>query len=235
MSSRARSSFLLCGIVALIAAINLIAHLTGRWTGLFAVPLGALVVAAVAYAAGLRAPDLGLARAELRAGIPYALGAAVAVFAIVSIAVAVPATRQFFLSDRFNSATEALLAAFVLIPLQTVLPEELIFRGVLQGTAQRVFGVRVTLAVCAGLFGLWHIASSTGLTAGNAGLREVIGSGAVATAVGIGGAVLATSAAGFVLSWLRYRTTSLLAPIALHWALNATGALGAAVAWHLPG
>ena len=33
--------------------------------------------------------------------------------------------------------------------------------------------------------------------------------------------------------WLRRRTTSLLAPIALHWALNATGAIGAAVAWQV--
>ena len=47
------------------------------------------------------------------------------------------------------------------------------------------------------------------------------------------GAVIATAAAGLILGWLRDRTTSLLAPIALHWALNAIGAIGAAVAWQL--
>jgi hypothetical protein len=46
-------------------------------------------------------------------------------------------------------------------------------------------------------------------------------------------AVLATAAAGFVFSWLRRRSGSLIAPIALHWSLNGLGALAAALVWHL--
>ncbi len=46
-------------------------------------------------------------------------------------------------------------------------------------------------------------------------------------------AVLATGAAGFVFSWLRRRSGSLIAPIALHWSLNGMGALAAALVWHL--
>ena len=46
-------------------------------------------------------------------------------------------------------------------------------------------------------------------------------------------AVLATGAAGFVFSWLRRRSGSLIAPIALHWSLNGLGALAAALVWHL--
>ena len=42
---------------------------------------------------------------------------------------------------------------------------------------------------------------------------------------------MATAVAGLVLSWLRHRSTTLIAPIALHWALNATGAVEAAAAW----
>ena len=45
--------------------------------------------------------------------------------------------------------------------------------------------------------------------------------------------VLATGAAGFVFSWLRRRSGSLIAPIALHWSLNGLGALAAALVWHL--
>ena len=37
---------------------------------------------------------------------------------------------------------------------------------------------------------------------------------------GVTMAVLATGAAGFVFSWLRRRSGSLIAPIALHWSLN---------------
>ena len=47
------------------------------------------------------------------------------------------------------------------------------------------------------------------------------------------GAVIATAAAGFVFTWLRRRSGSLIAPIALHWSLNGLGALAAALVWHL--
>jgi len=46
-------------------------------------------------------------------------------------------------------------------------------------------------------------------------------------------AVAATAFAGFVFTWLRRRSGSLIAPIALHWSLNGLGALAAALVWHL--
>jgi uncharacterized protein len=46
-------------------------------------------------------------------------------------------------------------------------------------------------------------------------------------------AVFATGVAGFVFSWLRRRSGSLIAPIALHWSLNGLGALAAALVWQL--
>ena len=104
----------------------------------------------------------------------------IVVAAVVSTAVAIPATREFFLSDRYDDTSEALLAAFVIIPLQTVLPEEVLFRGVLQGVLGRLFTPLTTLVVGAIAFGLWHILSSTGLTAGNEGLSGVLGAGTVA-------------------------------------------------------
>ncbi|WP_237421675.1 CPBP family intramembrane glutamic endopeptidase [Gordonia sp. SID5947] len=225
---------MLAGVVVFLVATNVVAHFTGHWAGIVAVPLAAVLLVAATRLAGLRWREMGLSRSELRAGVPYAVAAVVVVFAVVSVAVAIPATRQFFLSDRYDSASEAALAALVVIPLQTVLPEELLFRGILQGTLARLFGVRATLGLGALAFGLWHISSSLGLTSGNAGLSGVLGSGTLGQVAGILGAVVATAAAGLVLGWLRYRADSLLAPIALHWALNAIGAIGAAVAWQLP-
>ncbi|MER2207231.1 MAG: CPBP family glutamic-type intramembrane protease, partial [Rhodococcus sp. (in: high G+C Gram-positive bacteria)] len=82
------------------------------------------------------------------------------------------------------------------------------------------------------MFGLWHIASSMGLTSGNEGLSGFLGTGVVGQVAGILGAVLATAAAGLVFTWLRHRSGSLIAPIALHWSLNGAGALAAALVWH---
>lgn len=83
------------------------------------------------------------------------------------------------------------------------------------------------------LFGLWHIASSLGLTSNNVGFTRILGGGVPGMLAGIALAVVATAAAGFVFTWLRRRSGSLIAPIALHWSLNGLGALAAALVWHL--
>jgi hypothetical protein len=63
--------------------------------------------------------------------------------------------------------------------------------------------------------------------------QTILGGGVFGMAAGVLGAVLATAAAGFVFTWLRRRSGSLLAPIALHWSLNGMGALAAALVWQL--
>ena len=62
-----------------------------------------------------------------------------------------------------------------------------------------------------------------GLTSGNVGFTRIFGGGVVGMLAGVVMAVVATAAAGFVFSWLRRRSGSLLAPIALHWSLNGLG------------
>lgn len=231
--SRRHDAALLVVVVAALVAANIAAHWSRGVLAVAIIPASAIMLLLVARIGGLGWRDLGLSRTELRAGIPFAVASVIVVSAIVSTAVAVPATREFFLSARYDDTSDALLAAFVIIPLQTVIPEELLFRGVLQGSLARLCGPNATLVYGASAFGLWHISSSTGLAADNEGLTGLLGSGSAAQMVAIAGAVTATAAAGFVLGWLRQRTTSLLAPIALHWALNATGAIGAAVAWQV--
>ena len=63
--------------------------------------------------------------------------------------------------------------------------------------------------------------------------RSYTGRGVVGMLAGVTSAVIATAVAGVVFSWLRRRSGSLLAPIALHWSLNGLGALAAALVWHL--
>ena len=59
------------------------------------------------------------------------------------------------------------------------------------------------------------------------------GGGIFGMVAGVVLAVVATGVAGFVFTWLRKRSGSLIAPIALHWSLNGVGALAAALVWHL--
>ncbi|NNH71811.1 CPBP family intramembrane metalloprotease [Nocardia uniformis] len=220
-------------VVVVLIGTNLIAHFTTAWASIITVPIAAFALLALVRRRGLGWAELGLSPRHWRKGSLWALGAVGVVLAAVAIGAALPITRPFFLADRYATVSGALIASMVVIPLQTVIPEELAFRGVLHGTLDRVYSARGVFAGGSLLFGFWHIASSMGLTSGNKGLSSFLGGGALGQIVGIALAVVATAGAGMVFTWLRRRSGSLLAPIALHWAVNGAGALAAAVVWHV--
>ncbi|CKS56063.1 integral membrane protein [Mycobacterium tuberculosis] len=153
--------------------------------------------------------------------------------AVISVGVLLPITRPMFMNHHYATISGAVIASMVMIPLQTVIPEELAFRGVLHGALNRAWGFRGVAVAGSVLFGLWHIATSLGLTSSNVGFTRLFGGGIIGLVAGVMLAVLATGVAGFVFSWLRRRSGSLIAPIALHWSLNGMGALAAALVWHL--
>ncbi len=219
-------------VVVVLAGTNLIAHFTTAWASIVTVPVAALVLLALMRRRGMNWHEFGLSPRHWRRGTLYALGAVGVVLAAVAIGAALPITRPFFLADRYATISGALIASMIVIPLQTVIPEELAFRGVLHGTLDRVYGARGVFAAGSLLFGLWHIASSLGLTSSNRGLSGFVGGGVMGQIIGILLAVVATAAAGVVFTWLRRRSGSLLAPIALHWSVNGAGALAAAIVWH---
>ncbi|MFD3507509.1 CPBP family intramembrane glutamic endopeptidase [Nocardia sp. NPDC058666] len=219
-------------VVVVLAGTNLIAHFTTAWANIVTVPIAAVALLALMRKRGLGWHELGLSPRHWKRGTVYALGAVGIVLTAVAIGALLPLTRPFFLADRYATISGALIASMIVIPLQTVIPEELAFRGVLHGTLDRVLGVRGLFAAGSLMFGLWHIASSFGLAAGNKGLSAIVGGGLLGQIVGITLAVAATAAAGMVFTWLRRRSGSLLAPIALHWSLNGAGALAAAIVWH---
>ncbi|NLU83826.1 CPBP family intramembrane glutamic endopeptidase [Rhodococcus sp. HNM0569] len=220
-------------VVAVLVGTNLIAHFTTTWASIATVPVAAAVLLVLTRRRGLGWHELGLSPRHLKKGTLYALAAVAAVVTVIAIGAAIPATRPFFMADRYATISGALVASMVVIPLQTVIPEELAFRGALHGTLERAYGARGVFAAGSLLFGLWHVASSLGLTAGNAGLSEILGGGVLGQALGVAGAVVATGLAGLVFTWLRRRSGSLIAPIALHWSLNGLGALAAALVWHV--
>ena len=222
-------------VVLALTVTNLIAHFTTPWANVATVPAAAVALVLLVRARGLDWSDLGLGRDQWRSGAVYALAAVGVVLTVIAIGALLPWTRPMFLNDRYATLSGALLASLVIIPLQTVIPEELAFRGVLHGALDRAWGFRGVAAVGSLLFGFWHIASSLGLTSGNVGFTHILGGGVFGVVAGVVGAVLATAAAGFVFTWLRRRSGSLIAPIALLGSLTGRGALAAAAVWHLSG
>ena len=220
-------------IVVVLAITNLVAHFTAPWANVVTVPAAALGLVLLVRARGLGWTELGLGREHWKSGARYALAAIALVLTVIAVGALLPWTRPMFLNDRYATLSGAVVASMVIIPLQTVIPEELAFRGVLHGAMDRAWGFRGVAAAGSMLFGLWHIATSLGLTGSNVGFTRILGDGVFGMAAGVLGAVLATAAAGFVFTWLRRRSGSLIAPIALHWSLNGMGALAAALVWHL--
>ncbi|WP_425706143.1 CPBP family intramembrane glutamic endopeptidase [Gordonia sp. DT30] len=226
---------LLCiGVVAILIVVQILVFGPSIPDGGWSVSVGAVLILLIGKAVGLTWDDVGLSPRSMGRGLQYAGVIVGAIAVIAAVGVALPFTRELFHNDAYRDVGPALYSALILIPLRTVLAEELIFRGVLFGALRRTFTPRTALLTQAGLFGLWHVASSLGLSAHNQALGDTVGTGAWGTAAGVLLAVLVTGFAGIILGWLRIRSGSLLAPIALHWAVNGVGAIAAAIAWHLP-
>jgi uncharacterized protein len=220
-------------VVVVLLLTNLVAHFTTPWAGVATVPAAAIGLVVLLRFNGLGWAELGLGRDHWKSGAAYALGAIALVATVIAVGVLLPLTRPMFMNNHYATISGALVASMILIPLQTVIPEELAFRGVLHGALNRAWGFRGVAVAGSLSFGLWHIATSLGLTSSNIGFTRLFGGGVVGMLAGVTLAVIATAVAGFVFSWLRRRSGSLIAPIALHWSLNGLGALAAALVWHL--
>ncbi|MFB6619731.1 lysostaphin resistance A-like protein [Streptomyces sp. NPDC085524] len=211
--------------VAVLVAANLVLH---RWSGLprlvTAVVVSALLLGVLRWAGGTRA-DAGLAPGTLARGARWALALAGLVGLVYLAGALLPATRALFEDRRYEEMTggEVLLRVFVTVPVGTVLVEEVAFRGVLYGLVYRVRGAVRATAVSSLLFGLWHVLPSLHLAAAKPALTPVFGNSALGAALAVLAAVLFTAAAGVLFCELRRRSDSLLAPMGLHWAVNAFG------------
>ncbi|MET8147251.1 lysostaphin resistance A-like protein [Actinoplanes sp. NPDC049668] len=225
----APSSRALVLTVGLMMAVAIAGHFGPPGSMLVAGPLGAGLLLLLARWAGLDADDVGLGRRTWRRGAAYALVCIAAVAVVYLVAAALPATRTAFLDERYRSDMgTALLTAFVVIPLGTILFEEVAFRGVLWGLLRRDWGTTPATLVSSLFFGFWHVLPSLRLNQVNPAVTKLVGSGAAGQVLAVTGAVLFTGTAGLLFCELRRRSGSLLAPIGLHWAVNGLGVLVAA-------
>ena len=224
VSPRAVVGSALAALIALIAA-DLLASRVAPGPDV-ALGLGLVaVLGLVARVAGLSPADLGLARSSWRAGLRWGAAAAAIPLAAFAIALALPPLRDAGSDIGAPSWPAAMMRVLVVIPLGTVIHEELAFRGVLFGLLRRDRGRRAAVLGSSTLFGLWHVVPALAGGPTNTAIADAVGSGAGGTVLRVAGTVLLTAMGGVVLCELRIRSGSLLAPILLHWAVNAGGVL----------
>jgi membrane protease YdiL (CAAX protease family) len=211
--------------VVVLPATNVLGRGAGpAWHAVIGVGL-VIVLALIAFWAGLSADELGLARRTAARGLRWGATSAAVVAAVAALAYAVPPARDALAGTSHMSPARALVTVVVFIPLGTVLPEEFAFRGVLWALLRRHYGEGAATAVSSALFGLWHVLAALTSSAANQAASSTLGSGEGGTVLRVIGTVLFTGLAGAVLCMLRIRSGSLLAPIMAHWAVNGIGTL----------
>ena len=220
-------------VVAVLALVNVTEHLLG--VGLWLGPLVAVGLVGFARWTGLSWSQLGLGADRLRSGSRWAIGAVAVVAGAYLAGVLLPFTRTAFLDTRYHlPVSGALWSAFVVIPVGTVVVEEIAFRSVLWAMLARHATTTRVLLGSSLLFGLWHILPSLHLASANEGVGQAAGAaGGSATALVVVATVAVTAAGGVVAGELRRRSGSVLASIGMHWATNALGVLFGLVAWRL--
>jgi membrane protease YdiL (CAAX protease family) len=199
-----------------VATVTRSARVPARWDFSFNLATAATVLA-IGIAGGLDRERLGVDPRRLRAGLR--LGARA--FGAISAVVVAGGLLGLVTDDRTDVGAAAMIGRVLLvIPIGTVLVEELAFRGVLHGLLCEVAGRRAAIVTGALLFGLWHV-----YPAWHDGSVDVDGLGRLGT---VAGTFAATALAGVAVLWQRERSGSLLAPMLAHLATNS---VTFAVAW----
>jgi uncharacterized protein len=212
------------GLVLAALAVNLLVNEAVPGAHL-AAGLGlAACLLAIARAGGLAAADLGLARPALGTGLRWGGAAAALVAAGYAPAWLIPGVRQA-LPEGDGDLGRVALTVLVVIPLGTVLPEELAFRGLLLPLLDRGRDLAAATWLSSGLFGLWHVLPSLGGGAANAAIAGAVGGDTAGTVARVVVTVCVTSLAGVALCWLRLRSGSLVAPLLAHWTVNGLGVI----------
>jgi membrane protease YdiL (CAAX protease family) len=216
------------GLLSLLCLLTLCDTWLFRSSGLLYL-FGAIAANAGLFAvykfSRLNLSDIGLGRATLRYGTKMALAVAAAIVAVLTGVYLIDA--DLFNDPRYHHPLGvAIYTALVILPLKTVIFEELVFRGVLFAQIKRLSSARYALIGSSVLFGLWHLPTAGGVNGGLQG-NDVTLPGFLILL----GVFLATTTAGLALGYLRRKSDSLVVSIAGHWAINATAVILAALSW----
>jgi CAAX protease family protein len=192
----------------------------GGWSGVAVgmAPAAALLVWGV-FSAGLSVRDFGLEwrGAARSAGVGLCVALALAAIAIAFLH-APPVVGQPVSHAPLNSLSEQALVwrTFVWMPLDTALPEEIAFRGVLLAALAQHLPRRRAIIVSAIAFMAWHAV----IVARTVAVTNLAGEPLLAL-LGLVGALAAVFVGGIVFAGLRLMTGNLAGSIFAHWAFNA--------------
>ncbi|MDT7741469.1 MAG: protease family protein [Actinomycetota bacterium] len=186
---------------------------------------GVLVLVLAARAGGLSWRDLGLCPTTWASGLRWG-GAAVGVVALgYAVAFLLPATRPLLDNPGVEASptSAVVLRALLLIPVGTVLCEELAFRGVLHGLTERAWAGRWwagrgAVVAVASAFAVWHLAGAVAAPAGGIPVLGVLT------------VLLVTAIGGVVMSVVRRHTGSIFASIGIHLGTNVVGLVAVVLA-----
>jgi membrane protease YdiL (CAAX protease family) len=188
---------------------------------------GLLLVLAIRVG-GRTTDQLGLAARKVPNGLRWGGALSAGLLGLYLIGMALPFTDGLFEDARGDISFGALMwQVLIVVPLGTVLMEEIAFRGVLPAMFRDRFSrhangpLRADLA-SALLFGLWHVLPSWNTNEVNPVFRDLL-PGPLGKAAAITASVIGTGATGMAWSWLRNRSDSLAAPMSVHWSLNSLG------------
>ena len=116
-------------VIVVLVLTNLVAHFTTPWASVATVPAAAVGLVALLRFNGLGWAELGLGRDHWKSGVAYALAAMALVVTVIAVGVLLPLTRPMFMNNHYATISGALVASMIIIPLQTVIPEELAFQA----------------------------------------------------------------------------------------------------------
>jgi membrane protease YdiL (CAAX protease family) len=217
---------ILLAVVGVLVVVNLVNNRFAPRAYVLTSLLATGLLLALFRWAGFGWSDAGLAAGAAGRGAVWGLACVVVVASGCLLAARLPVARDALADRRVAHAGPAEVAYQVLvrIPFGTVVLEEVAFRGVLYGLLLAVHGPLVAAAVSSVLFGMWHVLPALPMTRLNPAAGRAFGG---RPALAVAAAVVATTVAGLLMCELRRRSGSLLAPMALHWAVNGLGYLTA--------
>lgn len=180
---------------------------------------------------GLSFPQMGLTLHGVTKIIIVSIAATLAIFLVTFLVSFIPFLKRIFLGESFANARArtVFFEAGFRIPLGTALVEEILFRGVLLGALLQSYSPVAAGIIAAIVFGLWHIVPSINSIESNNAVQEKLRAKSLHTASSVAAIVLVTTIAGLFFNWLRIVSGTIFTTWAVHWAINSSGAVAAAL------
>jgi membrane protease YdiL (CAAX protease family) len=165
--------------------------------------------------------QMGLEMGTLKQGVITALPFMLTIVGMMGISYLLK--PSIFLDTRYDQSLSAMLVSIlILLPLTTVLLEELFFRGLFFGYLNNAVGQIMAIIISSTAFGLWHFYTSKSVNLDGTSISPLFLSM---------GVIIVTALAGAFLAWLRIKGNNLISPLLVHWTINATGIVLSYLAW----